>query len=295
MSAEPSIRFKKRILVYLPTYNCAGKIVAVLKEIPSAYWNEIDVVVVDNCSRDGTADVVVRAIARGEVPSTVHVVQPTENLGYAGSQKLAYKLALQSPSVEWVIMLHGDGQYPPALLKEIWPHIGGKHGVVQGMRSKRAFPDLEETPWPTYTIIKFLDAIESGVLGFPRYEWHSGFVMYSTAFLRQVALDRLTTTRHIDGHLLFAAEAFGVGVLPVPIWKRYRAYPGFVGLERTEYVTHVLKLMVRFVALKWGGRARSSIAIGPEGLLPPTFNVLSPTTDATSHRRDDKVASIGRR
>ncbi len=281
MNDQSPVSFSREILIYLPTYNCAGVIVSVLNEIPKHFWDEADLLVIDNCSSDGTAEAVVEAVANGDVPANVQVVQPPSNVDYAGSQKLAYKLALQSPAVKWVIMLHGDGQYAPALLEEIKPHIGGKHGVVQGYRCKKTFPDTEETPGPTYAVIKILGEIESRLLGFPFYEWHSGFVMYATDFLRQVDLDRLTPTRHIDGHLLFAAEALGTSVLPVPIWKRYHDYPGFFGWERLGYVVSVVRLMALFRILKWMGRGRANVALVNRELSRAEYSVCSPAPAAS--------------
>ena len=207
----------------------------------------------------------------------MQVIQPPHNVGYAGSQKLAFKLALQAPAVEWVIMLHGDGQYPPALLDEVAPHFDEPWDVVQGYRSKKAFGTKEETPRSTYAVIKTLDAIESGILGFPIYEWHSGFVMYATSFLRQIDLDRLTKSRHIDGHLLFAAHSIGAKIKRLPIWKRYRKFPGFVGWERIDYVLNVLRLTLRFRLQKWLGRARKSVVLEGRKNSPPAYSVCRQT------------------
>ena len=277
MNDKSTVSFSRKILIYLPAYKCAGAIVTVLKEIPQSFWDRADVLVIDNCSPDGTAQTVAEAVAQGDLPANVQVVQPDSNVDYAGSQKLAYKLALQSPAVEWVVMLHGDGQYPPALLNELEPHFDPGFGVVQGIRSKKHFGVKEETPWPTYAIIKSLNSLESGLLGFPLYEWHSGFVMYTTAFLRQVAIDRLTSTRHIDGNLLFAAESLGVKVKCVPIWKRYDDFPGFVGWERIHYVLSVFRLMTHWRLLKWLGLGRRHVASESRTNQPPIYEVISQT------------------
>ena len=280
MNDQPTISFSRKILIYVPAYKCAGVIVSVLNEIPQSFWDRADLLVIDNCSPDGTAESAATAVAQGDLPAHVQVVQPPENLDYAGSQKLAYKLALQSPSVEWVIMLHGDGQYPPALLNELEPHFDPGFGVVQGIRSKKHFGTREETPWSTYAIIKFLNSLESGLLGFPLYEWHSGFVMYTTDFLRQVAIDNLTPTRHIDGNLLFAAESLGVKVKCVPIWKRYDKFPGFVGWERIHYVLSVFRLMTHWRLLKWLGLGRGNVTSEGRQNQEPVYQVVSPTGPA---------------
>lgn len=240
------LAFSRKVLVYLPAYNCGRVIISVLDEIPASIWEIADFLVVDNCSTDNTADLLLQANAEQRFPRHVHVVRPPRNLGYSGSQKLAYKLALASPSVERVIMLHGDGQYSPLLLNDYLPLIDSDYGVVYGYRDKRVYRSRDETPLVAYFIIKLMSALESIVTGYRRKEWHGGFVMYSRRFLERVAIDNLTSTPHIDGHLLFTAGVLDEKVLGIPIWKRYKNYPGFGGLARVKYMFDVFRLLIVF-------------------------------------------------
>ena len=274
---EPALT--RRFLLYVPAYNCADKVVPLLQEIPEKYWSLADILVIDNCSSDGTADQVVAANAAGAFPRPVHVIQPTENLDYAGSQKLAYKLALRSPSVQWVIMLHGDGQYATDLLSLLEPYYESDYDIVQGYRSKKVFGSKEETPWTTYSVIKVLNAFESWVLGVPLWEWHSGFVMYATSFLRQIDLNRITRARHIDGHLLFAASAIGGKVKAVPIWKRYRDYPGYHMPGRVLYTFTVFRLIARWRWQKTLGKHRGSVTAESPILELDAYSALYPPTN----------------
>jgi hypothetical protein len=143
-------------------------------------------------------------------------------------------------------MLHGDGQYPPALLHELTPYIDSDYGLVYGFRDKSAHDQKDETPAGTYRIIKMLSALESFVTGHSRKEWHSGFVMYSTEFLSQVDLDGLTDSYHIDGHMQFVSGELGEKVKAIPIWKRYKNYEQLKGLNRLTYIFHVLRLLLVF-------------------------------------------------
>ncbi len=267
--AEP-LAFKRRVLVYIPAFNCSEKIISVLDEVPEEVWGAADFLVVDNCSTDGTADRVLEANAAGRFPRQVNVIRPPQNLGYAGSQKLAYKLALSSPPVERVIMLHGDGQYAPELLGELMPYVDSEYGVVYGYRDKDVHGARDETPPGAYMIITGLGALESAVTGYRLKEWHTGFVMYGSGFLKRVDLDRLTSTYHIDGHMLFAASALGERLKAVPIWKRYKEYTQFVGLGRVKYVFQVLGLLVRFRLQRstWEAHAGAELEI-------PEYAVLS--------------------
>ena len=246
------IILSRELLIYIPAYNCGKYIVSVVDEIPEEFWAKADILVVDNCSTDDTVENIQKARSENRWPEPIQLIQPGKNLGYAGSQKFAYSIALDSPSVKRIIMLHGDGQYPPELLNMFLPYIGSEHGVVYGFRDKASYPEKEETPPFTYWIIKLLSLIESLVTGHTRKEWHNGFVMYSRGFLSKVNLRALTDTYHIDGHIQFVAGELEERVQAVPIWKRYKKYQQLGGLNRLTYVFHVLSLMIRFRVLGSG-------------------------------------------
>jgi glycosyltransferase involved in cell wall biosynthesis len=246
MDNQQELRFDTGLLIYVPAYNCSDHIISVLDEIPADILAISEILIVDNRSTDDTVDKIQRARSDNRWDTAVHLIQPPENLGYAGSQKLAYSIALRSDKVKRVIMLHGDGQYPPELLENFMPLTDSDYGVVYGYRDKYEYPDLEETPGGAYRVIKILSAIESYVTGHPRKEWHSGFVMYSREFLLRVDLDELTDTYHIDGHLHFMAGELDEPVKAIPIWKRYKGYAPLTGWKRIRYLFDVLKLLIQF-------------------------------------------------
>jgi len=249
---DQEINFNKQLLIYIPAYNCADYIVGVIDEIPEKFWEIADILIVDNCSTDATVQMIQDARTAKRWARGIHLVQPDTNLGYSGSQKLAYRIALHSPKIQHVIMLHGDGQYPPELLNSFLPYVGSEYSVVYGFRDKSSYPEKEETPLFTYGVIKLLSSLESLVTGHKRKEWHNGFVMYSRAFLSKINLTALTDTYHIDGHIQFVAGELNEPVLDIPIWKRYEKYQQLRGLNRLAYIFHVLSLMIRFRVLGSG-------------------------------------------
>lgn len=242
------LHINRELVVYIPAYNCESTISEVLAAIPAEVAERAEILVIDNMSSDETSTVVQELIRQGRVPAPTHLIRTNDNLGYAGSQKLAYSLLREQPAVRWVMMLHGDGQYPPQLTCDFLRYLDSDHALVYGHRSKRHFRQLEETPWLTWAVIKGLGLCESVATGYWRREWHTGMIMHSTRFLRKVQLDALTSTPHIDGHLLFAAGYLGGTVATVPIYKKYKELSAFEGAARRRYVFDVIKLMFRFRA-----------------------------------------------
>ena len=176
----------------------------------------------------------------------MHIARAKKNGGYAGSEKIAYRLVRASPSIHWMIVLHADGQYPPALLEQFLQCTDENTAMVYGVRSKRTFGKQEETPGITYFFIKALSLLESAITGCWCREWHTGYVMYNRTLIEAVDLDRLTATQHIDGHMMFLAHKFGMPIKSLNIYKRYKDFQKFGGWGRIRYVLQVFKLMLQF-------------------------------------------------
>lgn len=239
------INSSNRLLIYIPAYNCESRILGVVDDIPPEIWAISDVLVVDNHSRDNTLKLVIEANQAKRWPKAIHIVQPKKNLGYAGSQKLAYRLMLEHSQFDAVMMLHGDGQYDSALLPKFAAELDSDAEVVYGYRSWINYWSKDETPISSYITIKSLSFIESLMTGYWRKEWHSGMVMYKRSFLTRVNLDQITKTMHIDGHLLFAAGELKAQTKPLPIYKRYKNYPAIGKTARIRYTLGVLTLIPR--------------------------------------------------
>lgn len=256
----PIPRFTKTVLIYLPAYNCASIAANVIRGIPQVFAGRAEALLIDNCSPDNTAQLTWESLTETPGPIPCQILRTKRNLGYAGSQKLAYEIALANPAVEHVIMLHGDGQYPPELASEFLKECAGQADIVYGYRSKLRYRGKEETPILTFTTIRILSIIESIVTNTFRKEWHTGYIMYRTRFLAKMPFQVLTTTPHIDGHLLYAGGQIHAKVKGIPIFKRYKNLVAFSGHERSRYVFDVLRLMFSF-------RATPIKNIAPENLF----------------------------
>lgn len=267
------ITFTKPTLIYVPVWNNAPFIVSTVAKIPPELMSSCDILIVDNCSDDGTSERVLEAKRDKVLPDHVVLIRTDENIGYAGSQKLAYALALENPCVRNVIMLHGDGQYSPELIHSLERYFDTDAAVVYGYRSKTTYGRKEETPWVTWLAIKVLSLLESLITGYWRREWHTGFIMYSTDFLRSVDLNALTTTRHIDGHLLYTSGFLKQKAVGVPIFKLYGEIPAFEGEERSQYIRDVFKLMFSFRSIQVKRPTDSKPVI-------PHFTVLSSSSSS---------------
>ena len=241
-----SISFTEETIVFIPFYNCEDTINELIESIPVGLLDNLEFVLIDNCSTDRSLSRAIKSCQNCLKDFRCTILKINKNVGYAGTQKLMYSIARSDSNVKNVVMLHGDGQYPAALLDNFLSHQNDGYAIVYGYRHNDLYRHLDETPWLTSMTIKLLSCIESFFTRQIIREWHSGYYMISTDFLRSVDLTKLTSTPHIDGNLLFIASSSDLKILPVPIYKKYVNLDAFEGLGRIKYVLTVIGLTFKF-------------------------------------------------
>jgi glycosyltransferase involved in cell wall biosynthesis len=185
-----------RIAIFIPARQAASVIQHTLERIPDAVWDQVEEVFVnDNCSTDGTAEVVelcIKTLGRGKLK----LLRMDANHGYGGSKKKAYRYVVEA-GFDFVVMLHADGQYPPEYIPDLLePLVRGEFDMAQGSRIKH-----REGGMPLYKRIanRGLNFFEGAVFGYKLQEYHSGFRAYSCKALARLPLELMS-----DGHLITA-------------------------------------------------------------------------------------------
>lgn len=113
------------MIVGLPAFDEAARLPAVLAAVKAAA-PEAEVVVVDDGSRDGTADVAARHGAS--------VLRHPFNLGYGAALQTLYKYALRA-GADLVVQLDADGQHDPAEIPRVAaPVVAGECDLAIGSR-----------------------------------------------------------------------------------------------------------------------------------------------------------------
>ena len=128
---------KRKILIFIVSYNAEPYILEVLNRIPEKVLNndlyDTEILVLDDESKDRTFYRAINYAALQEKKKITVLTNPV-NQGYGGNQKLGYFYAIQN-HFDVVILLHGDGQYPPEVLDEmIMPILNDEADFVLASR-----------------------------------------------------------------------------------------------------------------------------------------------------------------
>ena len=227
----------KRIAVVLPAYNAAKTLEITYKEIPFEFVD--DVILVDDASRDDTAEVARRLGIR----TIVH----EENKGYGGNQKTCYKTALDLGS-DIVVMLHPDYQYTPKLITAMVSMIAyGEFDAVLASRILGVGALKGGMPLYKYVANRFLTLFENLMLGHKLSEYHTGYRAFSREILEKLPLDANSDDFVFDNQMLAQIVWFGYRIGEVSCPTKYFEEASSINFRRSViYGLGVVKTAVQF-------------------------------------------------
>lgn len=196
---------KPRLLIFIVAYFAERTIAGVLRRIPAAILDayDVEVLVIDDASRDQTFEVAHQHSRLVETPFRITVLHNPVNQGYGGNQKIGYRYAIEF-KFDLVVLLHGDGQYAPeCLLRVIEPLQGGAADAVLGSRMINP-RDALRGGMPYYKFVgnRVLTAFQNWILGSRFSEFHSGYRAYSVSALSAIPFERNSNDFHFDTEII---------------------------------------------------------------------------------------------
>ena len=233
----------KKIVVVLPAYNAAKTLEMTYSEIPFEFVD--DVVLVDDASRDDTAEVAQRLGIR----TVIH----EENKGYGGNQKTCYRTAL-GLGADIVVMLHPDYQYTPRLITAMASMIAyGEFDAVLASRILGIGALKGGMPRYKYIANRFLTLAENILLGHKLSEYHTGYRAFSRDLLERLPLDENSDDFVFDNQMLAQIVWFGYRIGEVSCPTKYFEEASSINFRRSVvYGLGVLKTAAQFRINKLG-------------------------------------------
>ncbi|HZP48462.1 MAG TPA: glycosyltransferase family 2 protein [Vicinamibacterales bacterium] len=122
--------------VFFPAYNDSGTIASmVIRTVKAAseLTSEFEIIVVNDASADGTAEI---ADELARTYPQVRVVHHERNRGYGGALQTGFRSATK----DLIFYTDGDAQYDPAELTVLWARMADGVDLVNGYKISRSDP-----------------------------------------------------------------------------------------------------------------------------------------------------------
>ena len=246
----------RKVAVVMPAYNAEQTLRRSFAEV-CAQGIADAVVIVDDCSRDGTESVARSLAAEG---MELVYLRHDRNRGYGGNQKTCYRMALER-GADIVVMVHPDCQYTPKLLVPMVAMIAeGLHPCVLASRILGGYALKGGMPLWKYVNNRWLTAVMNLLMGAKLSEYHTGYRAFSAELLRTLPLERNTDDFAFDAQMLAEILATGATIGEVSCPTVYAPEASSIGFARSvKYGFGCLAAAVWFrlarMGLSAGGRS----------------------------------------
>jgi glycosyltransferase involved in cell wall biosynthesis len=244
VEAARAVLQREKIAIFIVAFQAEQFITSVLDRIPAQLRDLFaEILVIDDSSSDETFSTASNAAQRLGFEN-VTVLRTPFNRGYGGNQKLGYLHAIKH-GYDYVVLLHGDGQYAPEYLPQIVNALGEHEPdalIASRMINRR---DALRGGMPLYKWLgnQVLTTIENRMLSSHLSEFHSGYRAYKVEALRSIPFQLNSDDFHFDTEVLIQLLSTGKTVEEIPV-------PTFYGDEISRvngmaYAVNCLKAVAK--------------------------------------------------
>lgn len=235
---------KHSLMILIPAFNEEGAIATVIGELRQRH-PELPILVVDDCSADGTRTVALEAGA--------DVITVPYHLGLGGCVQAGYRLAFDL-GFQYVIRLDGDGQHDPAYVALIRDTLRTS-GAQMVIGSRYINGEGEHTSVARGIGIVFFRWFLALILRKEVHDPTSGFVGVNRQALEVFARSFPLEYPEIEALVVLQRLTFRFEEVPVKMRARMAGVSTITAVRSFYYVLHVL-LGVLVNILKYQGSKR---------------------------------------
>ena len=206
---------KSDSIVIIPTYNEKENIEAIIRAVTSLE-KAFDVLVIDDGSPDGTADIV-KSLMAGELAGRVYIVERSGKLGLGTAYICGFKWALEH-GYDYIIEMDADFSHSPDDLPRLYAacHDEG-YDVSVG---SRYITGVNVVNWPIGRVLMsyYASAYVRTILGIKLRDTTAGFVCWSRKVLETICLDDIRFKGYaFQIEMKYTALRLGFKIKEVPV------------------------------------------------------------------------------
>ena len=202
-------------LVIIPTYNERENISAIIHAVLDVSTHRFDVLIVDDNSPDGTADIVEAMIA--ECPERINILKRAGKQGLGTAYIAGFKWALER-NYDYIIEMDADFSHPVDKLPEL--RAACATGGADVSVGSRYVSGVNVVNWPmgrmlmSYYASKYVRL----VTGMKVHDATAGYVCYRREVLQSINLDAIEFKGYaFQIEMKFTAHCMGFIIKEVPI------------------------------------------------------------------------------
>ncbi len=206
-----------KFLAIIPTYNEKKSLPAVIDSILK--HDGFDVLVVDDASPDGTAQVVKEVMSKS---NRVSILERPAKLGLGSAYVTGFKWGLEL-DYDYFIEIDADGSHNPEALPWFVKEMERGYDLVIGSRYIAGKISVVGWDFRRLLLSKFGNLYASRILGLRLTDLTSGFRCYSRQALKAIDLDRIYSNGYafqIEMAYLVTRAGFEVGEMPIIFYER---------------------------------------------------------------------------
>lgn len=211
-----------RVIVSPPIYNEHNKVKSVIERfLKSSAFHKADYLIVDDCSTDGTSEVIKSYAASG-----VKTIRHPQRRGVGGAIKTAMAYAIEGGYDVLVIMAGNDKDDPNEIMDVVNPILDEGYDFIQGSRYLKRQEHFGDMPFYRRIATKVHPWLMSLITGRRVTDSTNGFRAMRVSLFNDKRIDwkqQWLDTYELEPYLLYKSIVLGYKFKEVPVKKIYPA------------------------------------------------------------------------
>ena len=206
---------KSDSVVIIPTYNEKENIENIIRAV-FALEHGFDILIIDDGSPDGTADIV-KGLIGGEFKERLHLVERKGKLGLGTAYIAGFKWALER-DYEYIFEMDADFSHDPADVPRLYKACAEEEADVAV--GSRYVTGVNVVNWPMGRVLMsyYASKYVHFVTGIPVHDTTAGFKCYRRRVLETIDLDAIRFKGYaFQIEMKFTAYKLGFKVKEVPV------------------------------------------------------------------------------
>ena len=204
-------------IVIIPTYNEKENIENIIRAVTGLQEHRFDILVIDDGSPDGTADIVKRLQQTPELSERLHLVQRSGKLGLGTAYIAGFRWAIEH-KLDYIFEMDADFSHAPADLPRLLAACRDE-GYDMSIGS-RYISGVNVVNWPMGRVLMsyFASKYVRIVTGIDIHDTTAGFVCYRRQVLETIDLDAIRFKGYaFQIEMKFTAHQCGFKIKEVPV------------------------------------------------------------------------------